>query len=349
MRIRCCKPGKSGCRGRMLLIVSCKPRNSGCNIESSQLKHSIVCVYVILITKQPATLEGGVRMEHHKVIEDALVHIEDNLQQPLSVDSVASAFNLSKFYFHRLFSAMMGCSLSQYILTRRLNASLSFIQNNDLSLTDIAYLLGFGTQASFTRAFKRQYGVPPRSLRVDNKHFFPQPIPPVVRRPIKNINGDIVADFSLTELERIRVSGVAFEVDLAGDYKSEIRSHANMLLNYIDETVNGSCYVIYSNCQPNSTRFKVLFGIPQEVQINDPYYFVVDIPQLFCARFKYTGDILDIGEVLKTDYARFLKISRQETEDSHIELIQVFDNIRHLEAAYHIYAPIKKLPIDSEL
>ncbi|WP_373232817.1 helix-turn-helix domain-containing protein [Cohnella sp.] len=287
-------------------------------------------------------------MDHHKVVEDALAHIENNLQESLSVDSVASVFNLSKFYFHRLFSAMMGCSLSQYILTRRLNASLTFIDNKELSLTQIAYQLGFGTQASFTRAFKRQYGIPPSSLRTENKSIPPEPLPSVVRRPFKNMNGDVVTDFSLTELESIKVSGVAFEVDLAEDYKTEIRSRSKMLLNRIDEAVNGPCYVIYSNCQPNSTRFKVLCGIPREVRINEPYYFVVDVPELFCAKFKYTGDILDIGEVLKTDYARFLKVSKQETEASHIELIQVFDDIRNLESPYHVYAPVKKLPIDSE-
>lgn len=288
-------------------------------------------------------------MDHHDVIEDALLYIENNIQQPLSLDSVANTFNMSKYYFHRLFSAIMGCSLNNYILSRRLNASLKLIQNDNLSLTDIAYELNFGTQSSFTRAFKRQYGIAPSSLRIKDKTISQVSIPSVVKRPIKNINGDIVTDFTLTELETIRVSGIAFEVDLAtDDYKTKIRSHAKMLLNNMDETINGSCYVIYSDCQPDSTCFKVLFGIPYDIQIDNPYYFTVDIPQLFCAKFKYFGDLLDIGDVFITDFARFLKISKQETENLHIELIQVFDNIHNLDSAYHIYTPIKKLPIDSD-
>lgn len=287
-------------------------------------------------------------MDHHQVIEQALTHIEDNLQQPLSVETIASASNMSKYYFHRLFSAMMGCSLNDYILARRLNASLAPIQQNDLSLTEIAYQLNFGTQSSFTRAFKRQYGAAPSSLRTSNRKIPSVPVPSVVKRSIKNINGDIVTDFNLMQLETIKVSGVAFEVDLKDDaYKAQIRSHAKRLLSQIDETVTGSCYVIYSNCQPNSTRFKVLFGIPHEVRIDQPYYFTVDVPPLFCARFKYFGDLLDIGDVLKTDYARFLKISKQETENASIELIQVFDDVHNLETDYHVYAPVKKLPIDS--
>ncbi|MGP7818200.1 helix-turn-helix domain-containing protein [Niallia sp. 01092] len=288
-------------------------------------------------------------MEHYEVIEDALIYIEKNIQQPLSLESVANTFNMSKYYFHRLFSAMMGCSLNNYILSRRLNTSLTFIQNDNLSLTEIAYQLNFGTPSSFTRAFKRQYGIAPSTLRAKGQTISQVPIPAVVNRSIKNINGDVVTDFTLTEFETITICGVAFEVDLAtDDYKTKIRSYSNMLLNDIDATINGSCYVIYSNCQPNSTRFKVLFGIPHDIQIDKPHYFTVDVPKLFCAKFKYFGDLLEIGDVFITDFARFLKISKHETENSHIELIQVFDNLHNLNSAYHIYVPIKKLPIDSE-
>lgn len=287
-------------------------------------------------------------MDHYAVIENALLHIENNLDQPLSLESVADTVNMSKYYFHRLFSAITGSSLNNYILSRRLNASLQFIESNQLSLTDISYLLNFGAQSSFTRAFKRQYGIAPSALRVQNMNIPQIPMPSVVRRPVKNINGDIVTDFTLTDFESIRVTGIAFEVDLADDdYKAKIRSHSDKLLQTIDKTISGPCYVIYSNCQPNSTRFKVLFGIPYDIQINEPFYFTIDVPQLFCAKFKYFGDLLEIGDVLKTDYARFLKISRQETEDSHIELIQTFDDIHNFQSAFHIYAPIKKLPIDS--
>lgn len=288
-------------------------------------------------------------MEHYEIIEKALIYIENNIEESLSLDSVASRFNLSKYYFHRLFSAMMGCSLNQYLLSRRLNASVKLIQNENLSLTDIAYQLNFGTPSSFTRAFKRQHGIAPSLLREKNITITEEPIPSVVKRPIKNINGDIVTDFTLKDFRAVRVCGIAFEVDLAtDDYKAKFRSHSKMLLNNIDKNINGSCYVIYSNCQPNSTRFKVLLGIPHDIQIDKPYYFTIDVPQIFCASFNYFGDLLDIGDIFITDFARFLKISKQEKENSTIELIQVFENVQNLDSAYHIYVPIKKDSIDTE-
>lgn len=42
-------------------------------------------------------------MEHYEVIEKSLVYIKNNLHQPLSLDSVSTTFNMSKYYFHRLF------------------------------------------------------------------------------------------------------------------------------------------------------------------------------------------------------------------------------------------------------
>lgn len=288
-------------------------------------------------------------MEHYELVENALVYIEDNIEEPLSLESVSNHFSISKFYFHRLFSAMMGCSFNNYLLSRRLNKSVSFIQNEKLSLTDIAYRLNFGTPSSFTRAFKRQYEIAPSKLKEYRKTINPSSIPLVVKKPIKNINGDIVTDFTLEEFNAIRICGIAFEVDLATEnYKDKIRFHAKMLLDNIDQSIDGPCYVIYSNCQPNSTRFNVLFGIPYDIQINKPFYFTNDVPLIFCAKFKYFGDILDIGDVLTTDYARFLKITKQEAEESDIELIQAFENVHKLDSSYHLYVPIKKHPIDLE-
>ena len=288
-------------------------------------------------------------MEHYELIENALVYIEDHIEKSLSLESVSNHFNISKYYFHRLFSAMTGYSFNNYLLSRRLNKSVALIQNKNLSLTDIAYLLNFGTPSSFTRAFKRQYGIAPSKLKENTTSIHHSPIPLVVKKPIKNINGDIVTDFTLEEFNAVRICGIAFEVDLATeDYKEKIKSHSKMLLDNIHQSIDSPCYVIYSNCQPNSTRFNVLFGIPYDIQINKPYYFTNDLPSIFCAKFKYFGDILDIGDVLTTDYARFLKISKLEEEESSIEMIQAFENVHQLDASYHLYVPIKKHPVDLE-
>lgn len=184
-------------------------------------------------------------MEHYEVIEKSLIYIENNIEKSLSLDSVANQFNLSKYYFHRLFSAMMGCSLNQYLLSRRLNAAVKLIQNENLSLTDIAYQLNFGTPSSFTRAFKREYGLAPSLLREKSETIPQAPIPTVVQRPIKNINGAIVTDFTLTEFKAVRLCGIAFEVDIATqDYKQTVN------LIQLDSTFCLGFHMIYKLINP---------------------------------------------------------------------------------------------------
>lgn len=288
-------------------------------------------------------------MDHYDIIEKSLDFIEENIEESLSVEYVASNFNLSKYYFHRIFSAVMGCSLNQYILSRRLHSAIKLIQDGKLSLTEISYRLNFGTQSSFTRAFKREFKLAPSVLKEKDMFISPKPIPTIVKRPFKNINGDVVTNFTLTEFNTIRLTGIAFEIDLASeDFKDQIRNQSKKLLENIDYTIDGPCYMVYSNCHPNSTRFNALFAIPYDIHIDKPFYFTIDVPQIFCAKFRYSGDLLDVGDVFITDFARFLKISKQERYKTDIELIQVFDSVHNLDSDYHIYCPIKKLAIDSD-
>lgn len=100
----------------------------------------------------------------------------------------------------------------------------------------------------------------------------------VVKRFIKNINGDIVMDFILIDFEFIWVIGIVFEVDLVeDDYKLKICVYFDKLLQFIDEIVSGLCYIIYLNCLFNLICFRVLFGILYDIQINKDFYFIIDV------------------------------------------------------------------------
>lgn len=100
-------------------------------------------------------------MDYFETIEKALPLIERETEENLSLDDPADAFHLSKFYFHRLFTSVMSTTVNQYVLSRRLNRAVGLLKKTDRTITDIAYGLGFGNSASFTRAFRKQYGLTP--------------------------------------------------------------------------------------------------------------------------------------------------------------------------------------------
>lgn len=82
-------------------------------------------------------------MEQLRIIETSLDYIEENLDNELSLEHISNEFNFSKYYYHRLFSAVMGVSLNNYVLERKLNASVPLIKETNQSLTDIGMNLNF--------------------------------------------------------------------------------------------------------------------------------------------------------------------------------------------------------------
>ncbi len=94
--------------------------------------------------------------------------IADNLrQQGLSIHGVASRHGVSAAYVRRLFAAE-GTTFSHYVLQQRLAAAhlmLGDASMADRSISAIAFEVGFGNVASFSRAFRRRYGMKPAALR----------------------------------------------------------------------------------------------------------------------------------------------------------------------------------------
>jgi AraC family transcriptional regulator len=99
-------------------------------------------------------------------IRAALDFIDENLGTPLSVKRLAEhATGLSGYFFAHAFSEMLGYSPHQYILDRRLSRGCELIRGTKLSLADIAYSVGFSSQAHMTSVLCKRFGVTPRALR----------------------------------------------------------------------------------------------------------------------------------------------------------------------------------------
>lgn len=87
-------------------------------------------------------------------------YIEANIGEELSLDTLAEVANFSKFHFHRLFRAMTGETLNQFIARIRLTKAASqLIYNPKKSITEIALDCGFSGSATFARAFKDSFGM----------------------------------------------------------------------------------------------------------------------------------------------------------------------------------------------
>ena len=90
--------------------------------------------------------------------------VEAHLGANLRVTQLAALVHLSPHYFTRLFRTSFGMTPHRYVLQRRLEAARRMLRT-DTSIADIAYSLGFSSQAHFTQAFRRHTGSTPARLR----------------------------------------------------------------------------------------------------------------------------------------------------------------------------------------
>jgi AraC-like DNA-binding protein len=110
----------------------------------------------------------------------ALIHRQP--EQPWSVASLASAATLSRTLFSERFTSLVGMSPARYVARWRMHLAGIWLGDERLNVGEVATRLGYESEASFSRAFKKFTGVPPGSLRRQNgapAGAAPEPVAPM--------------------------------------------------------------------------------------------------------------------------------------------------------------------------
>jgi len=101
-------------------------------------------------------------------INRAIDHVVKHVDAPLRLEDVAAVAHVSPFHFHRLFKAVVGETLAQFVKRRRLERALYLLSHTPgRSLTDVALQCGFSSSSDFSRSFKQYFGVPPSAFDLE--------------------------------------------------------------------------------------------------------------------------------------------------------------------------------------
>lgn len=101
-------------------------------------------------------------------IHEALVYIEHNFQNNITVEGIASVCGLNSSYFGKIFKEAMGMSPQEFLLNFRMAKAAELLKLTSLSIGDISLAVGYDNSLHFSRAFKNIYGIPPREWRNKN-------------------------------------------------------------------------------------------------------------------------------------------------------------------------------------
>lgn len=101
----------------------------------------------------------------NKKILAAIIYLERNLAEHITLEEVSSRVGLSKFYFERLFQTEVGVSFYAYLKRIRLHNAACRLKWTNQSVYEIAIAHGYGSNTAFARAFRSYFGVPPTEFR----------------------------------------------------------------------------------------------------------------------------------------------------------------------------------------
>lgn len=101
----------------------------------------------------------------------AIDYVFAHLGEPLRLEAVSRAASLSPFHFHRVFQAIVGETLADFVKRLRLERALSMMahapRTRKASLTRIALACGFSSSSDFSRCFKQRFGSSPSAFNID--------------------------------------------------------------------------------------------------------------------------------------------------------------------------------------
>ncbi|WP_326753820.1 AraC family transcriptional regulator [Streptomyces hirsutus] len=108
-------------------------------------------------------------------LNQALEHIEGRLEQQVDVTELACIAATSEYHLRRMFSALAGMPLSEYVRRRRLTVAGAEVLAGRESLLEIAVRYGYGSGEAFARAFRAMHGIGPGEARRTGAVLVSQP------------------------------------------------------------------------------------------------------------------------------------------------------------------------------
>lgn len=142
-------------------------------------------------------------------------YIEQNLTKELDIGKIAKKAALSSFYYQRIFGAMCGMTVGEYIRERRMTLAAQELAGSDCKVIDIALKYGYDSPDSFTKAFQRFHGITPAQAREKGVNL--RSLAPL---HIKiTLEGGTMLDYKIVEKAAFTVVGIKKSFNSETSYK----------------------------------------------------------------------------------------------------------------------------------
>ena len=197
------------------------------------------------MTPQAVQTREETILHHRERLNAVLLHIQENLDAPLTVEALAAVAGFSPFHFHRIFAAYLRETTSDHVRRIRLEWAARRLILSTEPVTQIALAAGYETPAAFGRAFKKHFQASPRTFRKQRRpilfennweplHLQPEfrqrPDHELVYIPCVGAEADSEAVWTLLQQQPSLSGGAgasAFDLQVASTYVQVCRDRPN--------------------------------------------------------------------------------------------------------------------------
>lgn len=130
-------------------------------------KFAVVANFMLLITnlcRDYSNLENSAAQPLLR-LGRVIGHLQENYAEELTLDELASVACMSRRSLTREFKRAMNCTPIEYLLRLRIHHAIELLSNDSLSITEVAFRVGFQDSNYFTRQFRAITGANPREMR----------------------------------------------------------------------------------------------------------------------------------------------------------------------------------------
>jgi len=261
-------------------------------------------------------------------IKEALEYIDSHLDEPISFKTIATKYNFSPYYFHRIFSVIVGKTIAVHIRDRRLQAACVEISTTDKSILNIGLDCGYDSAQSFSRAFKQIYGLSPIEYRKQGLEPFVVSIDEMIMKFTNRLRGGIYLNPKIIKRDALIIAGTMGDVSYIKTpeiwQNFELLSKKTPLTNKICE--NG--YEVRTNVITNGEEIEIVYtGNAVSNENVDPAYALFKLPASKYIAFDVIIKAPDNEGGEREAMYDWLKTHNEYKE-------RLFDGVRYLIATY---------------
>jgi AraC-like DNA-binding protein len=92
-------------------------------------------------------------------------HLDRHFAEAVDLERVAAVAGLSKYHFHRLFTATYGVTPRDYLTRRRVERAQDLLRATNLTVTEVCFAVGYSSLGSFSARFKELVGETPSAVQ----------------------------------------------------------------------------------------------------------------------------------------------------------------------------------------